>query len=100
MSDLESDFQKEYVLELEETFPGSMIIRGNSSWRQGVPDWMLLHGPNWAALELKRDAKAVKQPNQPYYVEKMNAMSYASFVYPSNAKAVIREIQQAFGSRG
>lgn len=99
MPDLESQFQKWFVEEqLEKEFPGSMVVRGNSAWRQGVPDWMLLHGPHWAALELKRDKKAAKQPNQPFYIEKMNAMSYASFVYPENALEVVREIHEAFGS--
>lgn len=98
MSDLESKFQKEFNDDLEEAFPDCMIIRGNSALRQGVPDWLLLSGRNWAALEVKRDSTAKKQPNQPYYVEKMNGMSYAAFVSPENAQEVIREIQQTFGS--
>lgn len=95
-SKLESDFSEVFTDALEEAFPDSMVIKGNSAYRQGVPDWLLLDGPNWAALELKRDETAKKQPNQPYYVEKMNGMSYAAFVTPSNYREVIDEIQSTF----
>lgn len=96
-TDLEKKFQKEVTDALTDAFPDSMIIRGNSAYRQGVPDWLLLDGPNWAALEIKRDKTSKKQPNQPHYVEKMNGMSYAAFVHPDNYLEVIDEIQSAFG---
>lgn len=97
---LEADFKKTLKDELEDHFPGCMIIMGNSASRQGMTDWLLLHEDNWAALEVKRDAKAARQPNQPYYVEKLNEMSYAAFVHPDNYHEVIDEIQSAFGLRG
>jgi hypothetical protein len=100
MADLESKFQKEVADALEEALPDCIIIKGNSAYRQGVPDWLVLDGEHWAALEVKREHKAGKRPNQPYYVEKMNEMSYAAFVDPDNYQEVIGEIQSAFGRRG
>lgn len=97
---LESKFQKEFKERLMEEFPEAIIIKGNSAARQGIPDLLLLHGKNWASLELKRDEKAKCEPNQDWYVEKLNGMSYAAIVDPNNADEVISEIQSAFGSEG
>lgn len=97
---LESDFKKTVKDELEDTFPGCLVIMGNSASRQGIPDWLLLHENNWAALELKRAENSPHQPNQDHYVDQLNHMSYAAFVHPDNYHEVINEIQSAFGSRG
>lgn len=98
---LESDFEADFMKRLDDAMPEpGFWLKGNSATRQGVPDRMYLNGGRWAALEFKKDAKAVKQPNQPYYVEKLGEMSYASFVYPENADEVISGIRQAFGFGG
>lgn len=47
-------------------------------------------------LEVKKSANAAHQPNQDYYVEKMNLMSFARFIYPENKKEVLHELQQSF----
>lgn len=98
MSDLESKFQKEFTDALEEKFPGCLIIKGNSSYRQGLPDWLMLHQDNWAAFEIKRNKNAKRSDSQSYYVNKMNDMSYASFVDPENYREVISEVQQTLGA--
>ena len=95
----ESKFQKDFKARLKKEFPGCLIIKGNSAERQGLPDLLLLHGKNWASLELKRDEKAEHQPNQDWYVDQLNEMSYAAIVDPNNADEVISEIQSAFGTR-
>ena len=94
---LESKFQKEFKERLMRVFPDAIILKGNSADRQGLPDLILLNGDKWASLEIKRDHKARKQPNQDWYVEKLNGMSYAAIVDPDNADEVIFEIQSAFG---
>lgn len=96
----ESDFERELMEDLDEAFPGCMVIKGASMFRQGVPDRILLCGKNWAALEVKPDPKAATQPNQPWYVEKMNDMSYAAIITPENKQEVISEIQAAFRVQG
>ena len=63
---------------------------------QGLPDLLILYGEKWASLECKRSATAKKRPNQDYYVEKMNDMSFSRFVYPENKEEVLNELQQAF----
>lgn len=98
---LESDFEADFMERLDAVMPEKGFwIKGNSAMRQGMLDRMYLNGGHWAALEFKKDATAAKQANQPYYVEKLGEMSYASFVYPENADEVISGIQQAFGVEG
>ena len=57
---------------------------------------MILYEDKWAALELKKDAKASHRPNQDYYVGLMNDMSYASFIYPENKELVINDLERLF----
>lgn len=52
-------------------------------------------GVKWASLECKQFARAKKQPNQDYYVGKMNDMSFSRFISPENKEEVLNELQQA-----
>lgn len=96
MAKRENKFQSDLVKELKETFPGCIVTKLDSSHIQGIPDLLVLHEDKWAALECKQFANAKKQPNQDYYVDKMNEMSFSRFIYPENKEEVLRELQQAF----
>lgn len=95
---LESKFQGKLIKEIKERFPGSIVMKTNPGYIQGIPDLMVVHGKNWAALECKRSAKEHHQPNQDYYICKMNEMSYARFVYPENKEEVLNEMERSFRS--
>lgn len=97
-SRLESGFQDKLRKDLEERFPGSMIFKMEQ--KQGIPDLLILYGDRWASLECKRSEKAAHRPNQDYYVEKMNGMSFSRFIYPENKEEVLNELQEAFGASG
>lgn len=96
MAKLESKFQKELMDEIRKQYPGCVILKNDSSYIQGFPDWTILYKNKWAVLEAKRSRTADKQPNQPYYVDKLNSMSYSRFVYPENKDEVLQELRQIF----
>lgn len=92
----ESRFQAELIRDIKEQFPGCTVLKNDANYIQGVPDLLILHGKHWAALECKNSPNAKHQPNQDYYVQKMNEASFARFIDPSNKKEVLNELQQAF----
>ena len=95
---LESKFQGKLIKELKEMFPGCIVIKNDSSYIQGIPDITIFYGKRWATLECKKSKDAPSRPNQPYYVKKMNDMSFSAFIYPENKEEVLNELQQAFGT--
>jgi hypothetical protein len=96
---LESGFQDRLIDDLENMFPGCLIMKLDSSYIQGIPDLLVLYEDKWAVLECKRTANARRQPNQEYYVDKMNEMSFSAFIYPENKEEVLHDLQHAFSSR-
>lgn len=96
MAKLESKFQKELMDEIRERYPGCMITKNDSSYIQGIPDWTIFYQGKYAILEAKREEKAKHQPNQDYYVELFDKMSFSRFVYPENKDEVLRELDIHF----
>lgn len=92
----ESEFQKDLKKELKTMFPGSIVTKLDSSCIQGIPDLIVLYKNKWATLENKRSSKESHQPNQDYYVEKMNNMSFSRFIYPENKDDVLDELKKLF----
>ena len=97
---LESKFQSGLIKELKEKFPGCIVLKNDADYKQGIPDLLVLYENKWAALECKKSTSAKHQPNQDYYVGKMNEMSFASFICPENKKEVLHELELAFESIG
>ena len=98
-SKLERDFQREIKRELKYIFKGCMVIKLDSNDIQGIPDLLILYGKQWATLECKKSDMAKRRPNQKYYVDKMNKMSFSRFICPENKEEVLDELQQAFKTR-
>lgn len=97
---LENAYKQKLMKRLEREFPGCIILHTDAHSIQGIPDRVMLYRQFWAALEVKKSAKEVPRPNQPYYVAKLDEMSFAAFIYPENEDEVIHALQQAFGVRG
>jgi hypothetical protein len=95
---LENRFKTKLVKELKDRFPGCIITHLDPNEIQGIPDLLILYKDKWVALEGKKTADASIRPNQLYYVDRMSAMSYASFIYPENKERVLDEISQLFKS--
>ena len=99
---LERGFQGKLIKELKDRFPGCMVLKNDPNYIQGVPDLLILYKDKWASLECKKSAKEVKKPrpNQPYYVETMNNMSFSRFIFPENKEEVLHDMEQTFGLGG
>lgn len=95
---LESAFQSKLIKELKKIFPGCIVLKNDSGYLQGIPDLLILYNNKWASLECKQNNKSKKRPNQEYYVDKMNEMSFSRFICPENKEEVLHELQQAFES--
>ena len=95
MSKLERDFQAKLIKELRLIFKGCIILKNDPNYIQGIPDLIILYNDRWAALEVKKSEHAPHRPNQEYYVDLMNEMSFASFIYPENKEEILYELQQA-----
>jgi hypothetical protein len=95
---LESQFQSKLIKELKKLFPGCIVMKSDSGYLQGIPDLLILFNNKWAALECKQHTGAKKQPNQEYYVGKMDEMSFSRFICPENKEEVLHDLQQSFQS--
>ena len=93
---LESKFQADLIKDIKSMFPGCVVMKNDSSYIQGIPDLLVLYNDRWASLECKKSEGAKKQPNQEYYVEKLDSMSFSRFIFPENKEEVLRELQSAF----
>lgn len=93
----ENRYQRKLIKKLEAMFPGCVIIKNDPGYRQGIPDLEIIWRENWAFLEVKDSESAPSQPNQDYYIEKLNEMSFAAYIYPENEMEVLSALQQAFG---
>lgn len=93
---LESSFKAELIKEIKRRFPGAVVLKTDANQIQGIPDQLILFGDQWAAFEAKRSQYAPHRPNQDYYVDLFNRMSYATFVYPQNKETFLNELQQTF----
>lgn len=93
-SRLESGFQDRLRKDLEAKLPGCMIFKMDQI--QGIPDLLVLYKDKWFSLECKKSANAKRQPNQEYYVDRMNQMSFSRFIYPENKEEVLDEILSTF----
>lgn len=94
----ESKFQADLKKELKQRFPGCIVTKLDSGDIQGIPDLLVLYKDKWASLEVKKSATASKRPNQNYYVDKMNEMSFSRFIFPENKEEVLNELHKTFES--
>lgn len=90
---LETRYERKVVADLLADYPGAIILKNDPKVLQGVPDRIILFENRWAALEFKKSSNSPTQPNQGYYVDKMNEMSFAAFIYPQNEEEVLNELQ-------
>jgi hypothetical protein len=92
----ENRYQAKIIKKLEKMFPGCIILKLDSLYRQGMPDLLILWENYWGSLEVKAHGRADRQPNQDHYIQQLNEMSFAAYIYPENEEEVLSALQQAF----
>lgn len=99
MPRLERDYKPKLHDRIRDLLPGCVIIINDEQTFHGVPDTLVLYGPRWAMLEVKKSANATRRPNQPYWVDQFDQMSFAAFICPENEEEVLHDLQQALRPR-
>ncbi|MBO7422943.1 MAG: hypothetical protein J6T99_06100 [Oscillospiraceae bacterium] len=94
----ENAYQAGLIKRLESIFPGCFILKNDPGYRQGVPDILVLYRDKWALLECKRSKTSSHRPNQEYYIDILNNMSFASFISPDNEEEVLDGLRTIFGT--
>lgn len=94
----ENVFQSKLIKELKMIFPGSLVFKMDPKDHPGIPDLLILYKDKWASLECKKHSNSSKRNGQPYYVEKMNQMSFSAFINPENKKEVLDDLRRTFGA--
>lgn len=96
---LESEFQSELIKEIKDLFPGCVVLKNDPNYLQGFPDLLILFRQNWAVLEVKRSASEPYRPNQEYYLDLLDNLSYSATIYPENRESILDELQFALRTR-
>lgn len=103
MPRLERDFQADFMhVMLPAMFPDCVVTKLNPNHIQGIPDVLLLWRDRWAIFEVKRRKPRTSRdyrPNQEYYLELLDGMSFAACVYPENVEEVLDALQRSFSPR-
>lgn len=105
----ENRYQSSLIKKLEWMFPGCIVIRldprfvdfyiDGVKYSQGVMDLAVLFRGRGAVLELKRETRAERQPNQDYFIEAFGETVFAAFICPENEEDVLDDLQQALSPR-
>jgi len=91
----ENKYQRHIISRLRKTFPGCFIIKNDPNYLQGIPDLTILYKDRWGLLEVKASRTAAIQPNQTYYIQQLDEMSFAAFIYPEVEEEVFDGLARA-----
>lgn len=97
MANTETAYVNELLLKIRDILPSAFVLKPDPSEIQGIPDILILFEDKWAMLEVKLDEFSPVQPNQGYYIDLFNSMSFGAFIYPQNEVEVLSALQSAFG---
>jgi hypothetical protein len=93
---LERDFQRKLIIKIKERFPGAVVLKNDPLYIQGFPDLTILYGTHWAVLESKLGVESIFQPNQRFYLDLLNKMSFASPVNRYTLEEILNEMERSF----
>lgn len=99
---LENKYQAKLIKKIKRLLPGCMVLKNDTDYQQGIPDLLVLFGSAWAALEVKKsyEDRQKPEPNQEWYVDTMDLMSFGAFIYPENEEDILNDLQRALKPYG
>lgn len=92
----ESEFQSDLIKQIKKDLPGSLVLKNDSGYLQGIPDLVVMHGNKYALLEVKKSPDEPHQPNQDYYIDKAKQESFGKFIFPENKEEILSEMYDYF----
>lgn len=96
---LEREFQADTIRLIKDRLPGCLVLKNDSGYLQGVPDFTVFYGCAWAWLEFKKSRGARQQPNQDYYIQYADKHSFGAFIFPENRDEVLHAMESFLRSQ-
>lgn len=96
---LEKNFQGNLIKKIKSMFPEALVLKNDANYIQGIPDLTVFYKKKWAMLECKKASKASRRPNQKYYIDKVNDMSFGAFISPDNEEEILNDLKSFFLSK-
>lgn len=93
---LERNFQSRLISELHSIFPGCVVLKNDANYIQGFPDLTIFFEDRWACLEIKKSADEPYRPNQEWWIDTLDEMSYCATIYPENEDVILSELKNHF----
>lgn len=99
MARQERFYQPKLIERIERLLPGAIVRKVEI--QQGFPDLLVLWRDRWALLEVKKKKPAASdfEPNQEWWIQELDNMSFSACIYPENEQDVLYALQQTFRSR-
>lgn len=95
----ENEYQMELIKKIEnEVLPGSIVLKNDPNFIQGIPDLIVLYLDKYAILEVKKNKKAKYRPNQEWYLSHFGKHVYSETIYPENEEDILDGLQSALQS--
>lgn len=99
---LERQYQAYLIKTIERIVPGSIVLKNDSSYRQGIPDLVVFYGRRYAMLEVKRkrprSGTSDFEPNQEWYIDLFRDWAFGACVFPENEEEVLSALQRTMGA--
>lgn len=94
---LEREYQPIVKDKISELLPGCIILKNDPSVNpQGIPDLSIFYKDKWAMIEVKKSKDEPYRPNQPYYLQITDNMSFSRTIFPENEARVLSDLEKFF----
>lgn len=91
----ESAFERRVVSDIKSWNDNVLVLKNNASMIQGIPDRTVYFADKFAMLEFKKSKDAKHQPNQDWYIDKINSNGgFARFIYPENEEKTLADLKK------